>query len=43
MASRSLLSKWFVEYTSPVVVTIATAEVESICLKNGLLLHELLR
>lgn len=43
MTSRSLLSKWFVEYTSPVVVTIATAEVESICLKNGLLFHELLR
>ena len=30
------------EFCSPVVVTVATAEVENICLKNGLLLHELL-
>jgi hypothetical protein len=43
MAQRSLLSKWLVEYTSPVVVTVATAEAEAICLKNGLLFHELLR
>mmetsp|Transcript_14452 Transcript_14452/g.21723 ORF Transcript_14452/g.21723 Transcript_14452/m.21723 type:complete len:1460 (-) Transcript_14452:198-4577(-) len=42
MTSRSLLSKWLVEYTSPVVVTVATAEAEAICLKNGLLFHELL-
>ena len=42
MTSRSLLPRWISEFCSPVVVTVATAEVESICLKNGLLLHELL-
>ena len=42
MTSRPLLSKWIGEFCAPVVVTVATAEVENICLKNGLLLHELL-
>jgi hypothetical protein len=42
MTSRPLLQKWIGEFCAPVVVTVATAEVESICLKNGLLLHELL-
>lgn len=42
MAARPLLSKWIGEFCAPVVVTVATAEVESICLRNGLLLHELL-
>jgi hypothetical protein len=31
------------EFCSPVVVTVTTAEAEALCLKNGLLLHELLR
>ena len=31
------------EYNAAVVVTVATAEAENICLKNGLLFHELLR
>jgi hypothetical protein len=31
------------EYCAPVVLTFASAEVEKICLKNGLLFHELLR
>eukprot|EP01035_Chromulina_nebulosa_P018359 gene18359-24055_t len=38
----SVLQDWFSEYCSPVVITVATAEVENTCLKNGLLLHELL-
>ena len=42
MSNRPLLTKWISEFCAPVVVTLATAEVESICLKNGLLLHELL-
>lgn len=39
---RPLLPKWINDFCAPVVVTIATAEVENICMKNGLLLHELL-
>ena len=31
------------EYNAAVVVTVATAEAENMCLKNGLLFHELLR
>lgn len=31
------------EYCAPVIATVSTAEVEGICLKNGLLFHELLR
>lgn len=42
MSTRPLLNKWIGEFCAPVVVTVATAEVESICLRNGLLLHELL-
>ena len=42
MSTRPLLTKWIGEFCAPVVVTVATAEVENICLKNGLLLHELL-
>ena len=42
MSTRPLLSKWIGDYCAPVVVTVATAEVENICLKNGLLLHEIL-
>lgn len=42
MTNRPLLSKWLTEFASPVVVTIATAEAESICLRNGLLFHDLL-
>lgn len=42
MTQSSLLSKWFGEYMCPVVVTIATAEAEKICLENGLLFHELI-
>lgn len=42
MSARPLLTKWIGEYCAPVVVTVATAEVESICLLNGLLLHEIL-
>ena len=37
-----VLSRYVNEFCSPVVVTVTTAEVESTCLKNGLLLHELL-
>lgn len=43
MTTRSLLSKWLVEYTSPVVIVITTPQVENISLQNGLLFHELLR
>ena len=42
MSTRPLLTKWIGEFCAPVVVTVATAEVENICLKNWLLLHELL-
>jgi hypothetical protein len=31
------------DYCAPVVGTVVTGEVERICLKNGLLFHELLR
>lgn len=41
-SSSNIVSKWLDEYCAPVVACVATAEVESICLKNGLLLHELL-
>lgn len=41
--SKSILSKWFVEFATPVVVTVTTENAENISLKNGLLLHELLR
>lgn len=34
---------FFSEFCAPVVVTLVSAEAEKICLKNGLLLHELLR
>jgi hypothetical protein len=37
------LCRFFRDFCVPVVVTLATAEVEKICLQNGLLLHELLR
>jgi hypothetical protein len=43
MAAKSLLSKWLVEYTSPVVVTVSSAQAEIVSLQNGLLFHELLR
>ena len=42
----SLFSFLFIndrEYNAVVVGTVATAEAENICLKNGLLFHELLR
>eukprot|EP01038_Epipyxis_sp_PR26KG_P005036 gene5036-7027_t len=42
MTNRTLTSKWLSEYCAPVVITVTTAEAEGICLKNGLLLHELL-
>lgn len=42
MTMRPMLTKWIGEFCAPVVVTVVTAEVESICLKNGLLLHEML-
>eukprot|EP01041_Mallomonas_annulata_P002922 gene2922-5736_t len=42
MSNRSILSRWQTEYFAPVVVTLATADVERICLENGLLFHELL-
>lgn len=31
------------EYNAAVIVTVTSAEAENICLKNGLLFHELLR
>jgi hypothetical protein len=40
--SQEYINKWMQEYCAPVVLTITTAETESICLKNGLLLHEML-
>ena len=43
MPPKSLLNKWFVEYATPVVVTVTTENAENISLKNGLLFHELLR
>jgi len=42
MSRPSSLSKWKNEYCAPVVVTVTTAEVETISLKNGLLFHEVL-
>lgn len=36
------MGKFVGEFCAPVVVTVTTAEVENICQKNGLLLHELL-
>jgi len=41
-SARGLLGKFVGEFCAPVVVTVTTAEVENICQKNGLLLHELL-
>lgn len=42
MGSKVLFNKFVNEYCAPVVVVIPTAEVETLCQKNGLLLHELL-
>ena len=41
--NKSILSKWLVEFATPVVVTVTTENAEKISLQNGLLLHELLR
>ncbi len=38
----SVLSRYLVEFCAPVVLTCTTAEVDKACLRNGLLLHELL-
>lgn len=39
---EGVLSRYVNEFCSPVVVTVTTAEVEATCLRNGLMLHELL-
>jgi hypothetical protein len=43
MSNRSVIKNWLDDFCTPVVVTTASAAVEEICLKNGMLLHELLR
>jgi hypothetical protein len=39
----NILIAYCSEYCAPVVVTLTTLEAENVCLKNGLLFHELLR
>ena len=41
MSSKVLFNKFVNEYCAPVVVVIPTAESETLCQKNGMLLHEL--
>mmetsp|Transcript_61952 Transcript_61952/g.108957 ORF Transcript_61952/g.108957 Transcript_61952/m.108957 type:complete len:1520 (-) Transcript_61952:123-4682(-) len=42
MSGKTFLKKWIGEYNAAVIVTVTSAEAENICLKNGLLFHELL-
>ena len=43
MLKSSLTEAWISEFCAPVITVVATAEVETISLQNGLLFHDLLR
>ena len=40
--NQSLVARYINEFSSPVVMVVASAEAERVSLRNGLLLHELL-